>query len=386
MRLWMDKKPGFNTKAIHSGEKLFERAVTQPIFQSSTYVFEGESQYLDVKYGRLNNTPNHQVLGEKIAALEKAEDALVTSSGMAAITSALLSVVAQGGHLLAQDNLYGGTYYFLKDDFPFWGREVSLFPTADSSAVEKHIRKNTKAIYVETISNPLLKIPDFERIVSVAHKHGALAIIDNTFASPYNFNPIEVGFDIVLHSATKYLNGHTDVLAGVIAGKKEKMKAIRKLVCHLGPTLDPHACFLLNRGIKTLGLRMREHNASALALAHHLRTLKRVDAVFYPGLEDHPNHSRARQYFKGFGGMVSFEYKGSTEELERAMRRLTLPFIAPSLGGIESLITRPSTTSHSGISAQERSQLGIKDTLVRLSVGLEDLDDLKEDFRQAFDA
>jgi cystathionine beta-lyase/cystathionine gamma-synthase len=382
----MDKKTGFNTRAIHSGEKVFERAVTQPIFQTSTYIFEGEAQYLDVKYGRLNNTPNHQALQEKIADLEKTEDALVTASGMAAITTALLGAIQSGGHLLAQDNLYGGTYYFLKEDFPYWGREVSLFPTEDSSSVEKYLRKNTKAIYVETISNPLLKIPDLEKIVAVAHKHGALAIIDNTFASPYNLNPADLGFDIVLHSATKYLNGHTDVLAGVVAGRKERLADIRKLVCHLGPTLDPHACFLLNRGIKTLGLRVREHNSSALELAQFLRGLKRVERVYYPGLEDHPDHARAKRFLRGFGGMVSFDYKGSPDELELAMSRLRIPFIAPSLGGVESLITRPSTTSHSGISPDERTRLGIKDTLVRLSVGLEDISDLKDDFRVAFDA
>lgn len=381
----MDKRTGFNTRAIHSGEKVFERSVTQPIFQSSTYIFEGEAQYLDVKYGRLNNTPNHQILGEKIAALEKAEDALVTSSGMAAITSTLLSIVKGGGHLLSQDNLYGGTYYFLKDDFPFWGREVSLFPTEESSSVEKYIKKNTQAIYIETISNPLLKIPDFEKVVSVAHKNGALAIIDNTFASPYNFNPIELGFDIVLHSATKYLNGHTDVLAGAIAGRRQPLKDIRKLTCHLGPTLDPHACFLLNRGIKTLGLRMKEHNASALELAQYLKTLKKIERVYYPGLEEDPNHSRAKHYFRGYGGMVSFDFKGTPEELEISLQRLELPFVAPSLGGIETLVTRPSTTSHSGISPQERKQLGIKETLVRVSVGLEDIKDLKHDFQQAFD-
>jgi len=380
----MDKQPGFSTRAIHSGEKVFERAVTQPIFQSSTYVFEGEAQYLDVKYGRLNNTPNHQTLGEKIAALENTEDALVTSSGMAAITSTLLSAIRPGGHLLSQDNLYGGTFYFLQDDFPFWGREVSLFPTDESSSIEKYIRKNTQALYVEAISNPLLKVPDFEKIVEVAHKHGALAIIDNTFASPYNFNPVDIGFDIVLHSATKYLNGHTDVLAGAIAGKKEHLKSVRKLICHLGPTLDPHSCFLLSRGIKTLGLRVREQNASALELAKTLSTFERIQKVYYPGLESHPNHERARRYFRGFGGMVSFEFNGSADELEKSLRRLKLPFVAPSLGGVETLITRPSTTSHSGISVSERERLGIKETLVRLSVGLEDVKDLKEDFRQAF--
>jgi len=381
----MAERRGFDTRAIHSGEKVFERSVTMPIFQSSTYIFEEEVQYTDVKYGRLTNTPNHQTLCEKIADLEGGEAGLVTSSGMSAISTALLAMVKSGGHLLAQDNLYGGTYYFLRDDFPSWGREVTLFSLEESNSIEKQIRSNTRAIYVETISNPLLKVPDFEQIVSLARKHKLLAIIDNTFASPYNFNPIALGFDLVLHSATKYLNGHSDVLAGAVVGSREQIEKIRTLLCHLGPCLDPHACFLLNRGLKTLGPRVRQHNESAYLLAQHLSQFKSVEKVYYPGLSTHPDHGKAKKYFKGFGGMLSFDFRGTPEELEKRLKKLKLPFVAPSLGGVETLVTRPSTTSHSGISPEERGQLKIGDTLVRVSVGLEDVQDLMEDFSQAFD-
>lgn len=382
----MSKKPEdrLATLAIHAGEKTIERSVTQPIFQSSTYIFEEETQYVDVKYGRLSNTPNHQTVAEKIAALEKMESGLVTASGMAAITTTLLACVEPEGHLLAQDQLYGGTYYFLKDDFSKWNRKVSLFSVAESSNLERHFQSNTQAVYVETISNPTLQIPDLTKVVEVAHRHGALAIIDNTFASPVNFNPVDLGFDLVIHSATKYLNGHTDVLAGAVAGSLQLIEKIRKMICHLGPSLDPHACFLLNRGLKTLVLRVQQHNINAEKLALGLQKMPRVKKVYYPGLAEHPNHLQAAKYFKGFGGMLSFDFNGSVNELEQALKKLRLPFVAPSLGGVETLITRPSTTSHSGISASERSRLGIHDTLVRVSVGLEDINDLLADFEQAF--
>lgn len=379
----MDKITGFNSLAVHGGEKVYERSVTQPIFQSSTYVFEGEERYVDVKYGRLANTPNHRTLAEKISALEKTEDALVVASGMAAITCTLLATVASEGHLLVQDQLYGGTHYFLKDDFPFWGRQASFFSTESTDQLGELFRSNTQAVYVETLSNPLLKVPDLERVVDLAHRNGALAIIDNTFASPYNFNPKNLGFDLIIHSATKYLNGHTDVLAGAVAGSKELIEKIRTLACHLGPSLDPHACFLLNRGIKTLGLRMKQQNQNALELAHHLQKLSRVERVYYPGLENDSSFSRAKTWFRGAGGMLSFDFKGSVTELETALDRLQIPMIAPSLGGVESLVTRPSTTTHSGISNQDRNRLGIKDTLVRVSVGIEDVEDLKDDFTEA---
>lgn len=374
------------TKAIHSGERVIERSVTQPIFQSSTYVFEGEEQYVDVKYGRLNNTPNDRLLTEKIATLENAEAAVVTASGMAAVTGTLLAMIEPGGHLISQESLYGGTYYFLRDHFPLWQREKTLFSLQETEALPKVFQKNTQAVYVETTSNPLLEIPDFEKIVEQAHSRGALAIIDNTFASPVNFNPLDWGFDLVIHSATKYLNGHSDVLAGAIAGKKELIEKIRMLLCHLGPALDPHAGFLLNRGIKTLGVRMAAHNENALQIARFLETQSWVKKVYYPGLESHPDHRRAQKYLRGFGGMVSFDFNGSVSGLEKSFAKLELPKIAPSLGGVESLITRPSTTSHSGLSPEEKTKLGISDVLVRLSVGLEDPSDLIQDLLQAFSA
>jgi len=379
----VSRSKGFNTRALHDGERSIERSVTQPIFQSSTYIYEGEEDYTAVRYGRLNNTPNHEMLSAKIASLESTEDAVVTASGMSAVTTAILSLVGSGEHLLAQDNLYGGTYYFLQDDLPFWGREVSLFPTQESETIEQYLRPNTKAIYVESISNPLLKIPDFEKIISVAKKRGILTLIDSTFSSPYNFNPSALGFDVVVHSATKYLNGHTDVLAGAIAGPAELLKGIRKLLCHLGPTLDPHACFLLNRGIKTLGVRISRQNDTALKLAETIQKFPKIRKVFYPGLVSHPDYHRAQKWFRGCGGVFSFDFDGSEEELETALGKLTLPFNAPSLGGIESLITRPCKTSHSGISKLEREKLGITDTLVRVSVGLEDFEDLRRDFERA---
>lgn len=380
----MKNEQKFQTKAIHSGERLIERSVVQPIFQSSTYVFEGEEQYVDVKYGRLNNTPNDRLLTEKIANLEKAEAAVVAASGMAAVTGTLLAVIDPGGHLISQESLYGGTYYFLRDHFPKWNREKTLFSLHETAGLSQDFKKTTKAVYVETTSNPLLEVPDFEKIVEKAHSHGALAIIDNTFASPFNFNPIDLGFDLVIHSATKYLNGHSDVLAGAVAGKKELIEKIRMLLCHMGPALDPHAGFLLNRGIKTLGVRMAAHNENALQVAQFLENQSWVKKVYYPGLKSHPDHERAQKYLRGFGGMVSFEFNGSVAELERSFKKLELPKVAPSLGGVESLITRPSTTSHSGLSADEKARLGISDVLVRLSVGLEDPQDLIQDLHQAF--
>lgn len=381
----MTRSRGFNTRALHAGERCVEGSVTQPIFQSSTYVCDPDLDINEVRYGRLNNTPNHEMLSRKIASLEGTEDAVVTASGMSAVTTAILSVVGAQGHLLAQDNLYGGTYYFLRDDFPFWGRNVSLFPADESDRLEKYLQPNTKAIYVEAISNPLLKIPHLEKVTSFAKQRGILTIIDSTFASPVNLNPASLGFDVIIHSATKYLNGHTDVLAGAIAGKSELLIGIRKLLCHLGPTLDPHACFLLNRGIKTLGLRVNQQNKTAMRLARALEGFTKVKKVYYPGLPSHPNHQRAKELFRGWGGVFSFDYAGTEKELETALERLTLFFNAPSLGGVESLITRPCKTSHSGISKEERERLGITDTLVRVSVGLEDAEDLENDFRMALE-
>lgn len=376
----------FDTKLIHGGEPspLIEKAVTMPIFQSSTYEIgesqSGEINYNDIKYVRLNNTPNHLAIHEKIAQIEMAEAALVSSSGMASISSALLGLIGFGEHVLAQDNLYGGTYHFLKEFFPKMGREVTFFPLEDINKLPMLLKKNTRAIYVESISNPLLRVPDLKEVVRFAQGNGLISMIDNTFPSPVNFNPIPFGFDVALHSATKYLNGHSDVVAGAMVSRKDLIKKVTPLFNHLGGCLDPHACFLLHRGMKTLGARVRYQNESALKVSGALEKCSKVARVIYPGLRSHPDHLRAREWFRGFGGMLSFEFAGDAVEADTALKRLKIPFLAPSLGGVESLYVRPATASHSSLSKGDREKLGIKDTLVRVSIGLEDTQDLIDDF------
>jgi len=376
----------FDTKLIHGGEPspLIEKAVTMPIFQSSTYEIgesqSGEINYNDIKYVRLNNTPNHLAIHEKIAQIEMAEAALVSSSGMASISSALLGLIGFGEHVLAQDNLYGGTYHFLKEFFPKMGREVTFFPLEDINKLPMLLKKNTRAIYVESISNPLLRVPDLKEVVKFAQGNGLISMIDNTFPSPVNFNPIPFGFDVALHSATKYLNGHSDVVAGAMVSRKDLIKKVTPLFNHLGGCLDPHACFLLHRGMKTLGARVRYQNESALKVSRALEKCSKVARVIYPGLRSHPDHLRAREWFRGFGGMLSFEFAGDAVEADTALKRLKIPFLAPSLGGVESLYVRPATASHSSLSKGDREKLGIKDTLVRVSIGLEDTQDLIDDF------
>jgi len=379
-------KMKFQTKLIHGGEPspLIEGAVTMPIFQSSTYEIgedsAGETNYNDIRYVRLNNTPNHLALHEKIAQLEQGEAALVSSSGMTSISSALLGLIGPGEHLIAQDNLYGGTFHFLKEFFPKMGREVTLYSADDTHKLASCLKKNTRAIYCESTSNPLLKVPDLKEVVRFAKSHGLLSMIDNTFPSPVNFNPIPFGFDVSLHSATKYLNGHSDVVAGAMISNRENIKKMMPLFNHLGGSLDPHACFLLHRGLKTLGVRVRYQNESALKVATALEKCSKVAKVIYPGLTSHPDHARAKEWFKGFGGMLSFEFDGTADQADEALRKLKIPFLAPSLGGVESLYVRPAKASHSGISKADREKLGIKDSLVRVSIGLEDPDDLIEDF------
>jgi cystathionine beta-lyase/cystathionine gamma-synthase len=379
---------GLDTKLIHAGEpeELIGGAVTMPIFQSSTYEYTGQGSYHDLRYIRLNNTPNHLVLHTKLAMLENAEAALVAGSGMAAISAALLTVVGGGGHLLAQDCLYGGTHDLLTQEFPSLGIEVDFIDGDDPISWREMLRPNTKAIYVETISNPLVRVSDLQAVSDFASEQGLISIIDNTFASPVNFRPAEIGYDLSLHSATKYLNGHTDIVAGAIIGRGELVAEITRKLNHLGGVLDPHACFLLHRGLKTLGVRVRHQNESALRLARFLEQRSRVTSVNYPGLESHPNHLRACELFDGFGGVLSFELEGGADAADRFINSVAIPISAPSLGGVESLITRPVTTSHSGMTPQDRARAGIRDGLVRLSVGLETSDDLIEDFDLALRA
>jgi cystathionine beta-lyase/cystathionine gamma-synthase len=374
-----------DTKLIHAGEPtpLIGGAVTLPIFQSSTYEYAGQSSYHDLRYIRLNNTPNHVALHEKLAALEGAEDALVTASGMAAISATLLTILSPGGHLLAQDCLYGGTHDFITKDLGNFGISFDFIDGQDPESWIGKLRPNTKAIYVETLTNPLLQVADLKAVVEFATTHGLCSVIDNTFASPVNFRPAEWGFDLSLHSCTKYLNGHSDIVAGAVIGAAQHINEIRQTLNHLGGSLDPHACFLLHRGLKTLGVRMRYQNESALKIAQFLEGHPHVGRVNYPGLESHHQHRRARELLDGFSGMVSFELTGGLKAAETFLAHITLPIVAPSLGGVETLITRPATTSHSGMSGDDRRALGISDGLIRLSVGIEDTEDLIEDFDQA---
>jgi cystathionine beta-lyase/cystathionine gamma-synthase len=376
-----------DTLLVHAGEPepRHEGAVGMPVFSSANYLFAGEERYEDLKYIRLNNTPNHRALGEKLAAAEGAEAATVTASGMAAITTALLSCLSQGDHLLAQDCLYGGTYSFLQQDGPRFGITTSFVAGSDPSAWKASLKPETRAFYVEAMSNPLLEVADLEAVVSFCREYGLVSMIDATFSTPYNFRPLELGFDLVLHSATKYLNGHSDIVAGVVAGSHTRLEKVVHLLNHLGGSLDPHACVLLHRGLKTLGLRMERHNANGQAVSEFLHGHDKVARVYYAGLPSHPGHDRAKRLFRGFGGVFSFELEAGVEGAERVMSRLKLPLVAPSLGGVESLITRPATTSHAGMTAEQRAGAGIRDGLIRVALGIEDPRDLVEDFRQALE-
>lgn len=375
-----------DTKLIHAGEPkpLIGGAVSMPIFQSSTFAAEGEPGYYNLKYIRLNNTPNHVALHQKLAAAENAETALVTASGMAAISTTLLAILSTGDHLLAQDCLYGGTHDFITEDLPACGISFDFIDGSSPESWESKRRPNTRAILVETLTNPLLQVADLKAVVEFAKKNGIVSLIDNTFASPVNFRPAEWGFDLSLHSGTKYLNGHSDIVAGAIIGSSTLVEPIARKLARLGGSLDPHACFLLHRGMKTLGVRMRYQNESAFKMAHFLENHPAVLKVHYPGLKSHSGHLRAGELLDGFGGMMSFEVKGGVKVADRILENVTLPISAPSLGGVESLITRPAATSHAGVPPEDRRAMGISDSLIRLSVGLEATEDLMEDFEQAF--
>lgn len=376
------------TKVIHAGEPQprIQGAVSMPIFQSAMFEYAGETSYDDLKYIRLNNTPNHTALGQKLAALENAEAAVVTASGMAAISTAILTVLNAGDHLLAQDALYGGTHDFFTRDLETFGISYDFVDAEDPGSWGSKLRPTTKAIYVETISNPLMQVADLESVVKFARAHKLISMVDNTFASPVNFRPAEWGFDLSLHSCTKYLNGHSDLVAGAVIGSAQLVRKITRRLNHLGGSLDPHACFLLHRGMKTLAVRMRYQNQSALTIARFLEKSSEVERVNYPGLESHPAHTRASKLFDGFSGMLSFELKGGLDAAERFIKNTSIPIVAPSLGGVETLITRPATTSHSGLSYEDRRKLGITDSLIRVSVGIEATEDVVEDFERALRA
>lgn len=373
-----------DTQLIHGAEirPRIHGAATLPIFQSTVFETSATVDHGRILYPRLATLPNQQVVADKIALLEGAEAGLVMASGMAAISTTLLALLAPGDHLLLQRGVYGGTYTFAMVELARLGIRFDFIEPDDVRSWDALVRPETRAIFVEAISNPLTFVIDHEAVLAFAARHRLLSLIDNTVASPVNFQASRFGYDVVVHSASKYLNGHSDLVAGAVLAKADLMDQIRRLTVHLGGALDPHGCFLLHRGLRTLGLRVRHQNESAQRLAAFLAAHPRVRRVYHPSLDPQAS-SPGRRVLDGGGGLLSFEPHGDADEADRIMQRLELPVVGPSLGGVESLVTRPRVTSHSGMSADARRQAGIADELIRVSVGLEDPADLIADFEQA---
>ncbi|MFQ5791483.1 MAG: trans-sulfuration enzyme family protein [Acidobacteriota bacterium] len=384
----------WSSRAIHPevGEKRTNRPVATPIYLSSTFESEDCSQQVRLEeakadrfYTRYGN-PTLSVAERTLAELEGAEGAAVFGSGMAAITTTLLAFLEKGDHAVFQRELYGGAFRFAKEFLPRYGVEVSWVDATDTEGFAGAIRENTRLLYLESPTNPTLKLVDLEAVARVALRRGVLTFIDGTFATPFNTRPLEYGIDGVLHSATKYFGGHSDLLGGVLAGAGEMVEQVKSALRVLGGILDPHAGYLLIRGLKSLAVRMEQHNRNALAVARFLEGHEKVRRVFYPMLPSHPQHELARHQMRGGGGVVSFEIEGTLETAKRFADGLELIRIAPSLGGVESLLSIPRLTSHAMLSPEDRHRAGIGDGLVRLALGIEDPEDLKADVASALTA
>ena len=368
------------TLSVHAGsvgDPQF-KGIVNPIYPSSAYDYE---DLPETQYPRYFNTPNQRIAAAKIAALENAEDGLMFSSGMAAILTSLLAFLKKGDHVVLQNDLYGGCFSALVTEFPRYGIEYTLVDGANPENFEKAIRKETKVIYIETPSNPTLKITDIKAVASIARKHGLLTIIDSTFASPVNQNPIDLGIDIVTHSGTKYIGGHSDLGCGVAVATSAHIKQIWNSAIHFGGSLDAFTSYLVERSLKTIVLRVRQQNQNAMTIAQSLKTNNKIGRVYYPGLPDHPDHAIAKaQMPGGFGGMLAFEVKGNADTF---MGKLKLIKRAISLGGVESTVTSPVKTSHAKMTPAERAMIGVTENLVRFSVGIEEAADLIADIEQA---
>ena len=379
----MSKTKGINTICTHAGEledTQFKGAVS-PLYMATSYAFEG----VEVKrYPRYFNTPNQVALAKKMAALEHGEASLIFGSGMAAVSTSLMAFLNSGDHVVFQDSLYGGTSNLATEEFDKFGIEYSFAKDAKADSLEAEIKDNTKVIYIETPSNPLLRITDMEAVAQLAKKHGLVSMIDNTFASPVNQNPIDFGIDVVLHSATKYMGGHSDILAGTVISSEEYVEKIFQMAKNFGGSLSDYTVWLLERSIKTMGIRVKAQNENAMKIAEFLNSHAEVANVYYPGLKDHPDHELAKKQMKGFGGMLSFELN---EKMNASKFMKALQLIKPSmsLAGVESTILLPSQTSHGLLSEEDRLQQGIKDNLMRFSVGIEETEDLIDDLSQAIE-
>ena len=383
------------TRAIHAGEarQKYADSLTTPIIQTSTFTFKNSKDIEDFtkkgkehfEYGRYGN-PTVSIAEKRLANLCSAEDCVVFSSGMSAITTTILSLVQAGDHIVITDDSYKKTLEFCRSHLKQFNIGCTIVPFGDYNLLEKAIKKNTRFIFSESPTNPYLNIFDLVKIKKIADKHNVLTLIDSTFSTPFNQKPLDFGMDLVLHSATKYLAGHNDILAGAVLGRKELVDKIRELHKSMGGTIDPHCCYLLLRGLKTFPLRVEKQNKTALTIARFLEGHKQVKKVYYPFLESHQHYDIAKEQLKGGGGVVTFELKGNLNTAKAFLDSLKLCYIGPSLGGVETLITHPALVSYYDYTRKERYELGITDTLFRLAVGIEDVEHIIKDIQRGLDS
>ena len=386
----MKRKFGISTIAVHGEKK--SKSVVFPIYQSSTFAVEKSDEYKRfIKsdpefyiYSRYGN-PTVREVEKRIALIEGGEDAVLFSSGMGAITTTLLALLKDGDEIISLRSIYGVTYRFMKNHLPNYGIKVNFVDLDEIDNLNNFITPKTKLIYFETPVNPTVRLVDIRKIVSVAKEFNLLTVIDNTFATPVNQRPLEFGVDVVLHSATKYLSGHSDIIAGCCVSSVEVISKVRSMRSVLGASPDPHQAFLLGQNLKTLELRVERQNKNAMALATFLETHEKVKKVLYPGLKSHPDHNLARAQMRGFGGMLSFEIYGDLDKAKLFCDSLKIAVNATSLGSVETLVSIPVLTSHIGMSKDELKKMGISETMIRVSVGIENADDLIYDFKQALD-
>ncbi|MBS7525228.1 aminotransferase class I/II-fold pyridoxal phosphate-dependent enzyme [Fusibacter paucivorans] len=384
----------FNTKAIHYGaihDKQFGAHVS-PLYQTSTFVFEDCAQGGDrfagrdngYKYTRLGN-PNTREVASRLAALDETDAGLYTSTGMSAVSTALLGLMQAGDHFIAADCLYGGTVAVINKVITKYGIEMDYVKINDTEAFQSAFKANTKVVYIETPANPTMELIDIEAVAAMAHAHGALLVVDNTFMTPYLQKPVKLGADVVVYSVTKYINGHGDVVGGIITGKQCYIDQINNPhLLNLGGTGSPFDAWLVARGLKTLGIRMERHCENAMAVAKYLESHSKVAKVYFPGLETFPQHDLAKRQMSNFGGMIAFELEGGYAAGEKLLNNLELISLAVSLGGVDSLIQHPASMTHAAVPPEERLSAGITDGLVRISVGIEDLEDILADLDKGF--
>ena len=388
----MQKNPGPSTRSVHLNRSIdpITHAMIPPIVQNASFAYEDVETWTAVAlkekpgdiYSR-NSNPTTRQFEEKVAALEGAEAATSFATGMAAITTSLFALLSPGKRAVSVKDCYGGTYLTFTQFLPRFGINCMVCETEDHEQIEAEIAKGCDVLYLETPTNPTLKVLDIERLCKAGHAAGAVTICDNTFATPINQNPVELGVDLVIHSATKYLGGHGDLLAGVVCGKKELVEEIYRYREIVGPALDPNSAFLLLRSLKTLGLRVERQNANAMAMARFLEAQPQVNAVYYPGLESNKGHEIAKKQMRGYGGILSFDLKGGYEAVVKLLPRLQYAYMAANLGQVETVVGPPSTTSHVELTKEERAEAGIPEGLIRYAVGIEDIEDLIEDMQAA---